>query len=162
MAGEVAQHKAQLQHLAETDPDFYAFLKENDQELLDFMNEKSDSESEEDEEEEEDKVMASEYAESARKAVQIPVLTTRLLQKLETAAFDALNFKALRQMLHAFRAACFMGTDDEIAIAKRKRLSRGKNSKEPTPEEPKPQKLKCVGLSEAQLQRILILFSVFV
>ena len=40
---EMSQHEAQLAALKERDPDFYAYLKQTDQELLDFKADEDES-----------------------------------------------------------------------------------------------------------------------
>ena len=50
----VKQHKKYLDSLEETDPEFFAFLKENDSELLNF--EDSDKEDQDSDEEEDQQV----------------------------------------------------------------------------------------------------------
>ena len=49
-----ADHKNQLAHLEEKDPEFFKFLKENDKELLDFNDSDTGSEVESDDDDEED------------------------------------------------------------------------------------------------------------
>ncbi|EFJ50433.1 hypothetical protein VOLCADRAFT_88772 [Volvox carteri f. nagariensis] len=71
LKGEIAKHKAQLEALREKDPEFYAYLKEADADLLGFRagedDEDDDEEEDDDDEEDEDGARGGEKAQKAVK-----------------------------------------------------------------------------------------------
>ncbi|KAM5532673.1 hypothetical protein V8D89_013642 [Ganoderma adspersum] len=95
-------HLIELAKLAEKDPEFYKYLQENDQELLDF---KLDAGGDEDEDENEGDVMEEDVT---------PVLTKEVLQRWQKALLDHRSLKALRKLLIAFRSAVHMNEEDQI------------------------------------------------
>ena len=90
------EHAQDLAKLAETDPEFYKYLQENDKDLLEFGQ--GDDEADDDEEDEEEE-------EEAR------VLTMDLLRAWQKELLRHRSPRALRRLLLAFRAA--VSTDDE-------------------------------------------------
>ena len=52
--GEIASHQAQLEALKQQDPEFYEYLQQTDQELLNFGQDDEDEEGDEEEDEEGD------------------------------------------------------------------------------------------------------------
>ncbi|KAF5375408.1 hypothetical protein D9615_007998 [Tricholomella constricta] len=102
-------HLMELSKLAEKDPEFYKYLQENDQELLDFNLDKGgDMNSDEDEEGaegDEDIDMEDE---------KMPTLTMALLRKWQKALLDQRSLRALRKMLIAFRAAAHLNEDGQV------------------------------------------------
>ncbi|TBU45669.1 Noc2-domain-containing protein [Dichomitus squalens] len=93
-------HLLELSKLAEKDPEFYKYLQENDQELLNF---KLNGEVEEGEEDED--VMEED---------RTPVLTKEVLQRWQKALLDHRSLKALRKLLIAFRSAVHMNEEDQV------------------------------------------------
>ncbi|TBU59905.1 Noc2-domain-containing protein [Dichomitus squalens] len=93
-------HLLELSKLAEKDPEFYKYLQENDQELLNF---KLNGEAEEGEEDED--VMEED---------RTPVLTKEVLQRWQKALLDHRSLKALRKLLIAFRSAVHMNEEDQV------------------------------------------------
>ncbi|KAF7320891.1 Noc2-domain-containing protein [Mycena chlorophos] len=93
---EGAEHMIELSKLAEKDPEFYQYLKENDQELLNFNAD------DEDEMEDEDDSMG-----------QTPVLTKAILQNWQKALLEARTL-SLRKLLVAFRSAAHMNEDNQV------------------------------------------------
>ena len=61
-SAEIAQHMLEMQRLKESDPEFYAFLRENDQSLLSFGGEGELEEAQDEEEEEEERERAAKAA----------------------------------------------------------------------------------------------------
>lgn len=75
-----ATHLEELSKLAEKDPEFYKYLQENDQELLDFDPNLADQDSDEDAEVEEDGMDAEED--------KAPALTSQILKKWQKALLE--------------------------------------------------------------------------
>ena len=111
---DLEAHKKDLEALAEKDPEFYSYLKQNDAELLEF-NENLDlaevnglSEAEEPtkkatkgkmdiQEEQEDQSM----------------VTMAMVRKWKNAMSEQYSLRAMRQAVLAFRAAAHINSDDE-------------------------------------------------
>ncbi|KAF9054271.1 Noc2p family-domain-containing protein [Panaeolus papilionaceus] len=105
---EGENHLMELSKLAEKDPEFYKYLQENDNELLDFdpnamVNMSSD---EEDAEEDGDVDMEDEEE-------KIPVLTKEQLQKWQQVLLKQRSLRALRKLLLAFRSAAHMNEEGQ-------------------------------------------------
>lgn len=96
-----------LQALKEKDPEFYAYLEENDRALLDFG---------EDEDEDEPEV-PSETSKSkkanTKKAAPAVVVTKDLLATWQKQMLSQRSLKALRKLLICFRVASKSASDDD-------------------------------------------------
>lgn len=120
---ELETHKGDLDALAEKDPEFYKYLKENDAELLDFSDDPNlttiDQLSEADETPqkhvnernrgiENEKISEDEAAEELD-SFQV---TLDLVNKWKIAMSDQHSLRALRQVVLAFKAASSISNED--------------------------------------------------
>lgn len=96
-------HAQDLEKLKEKDPEFYAYLQENDKELLEFGQE-----SDEEEQSEEDERPSKSEA-SSSKAAQVESgpqrVTLKMLAGWQKSMLSHRSLKALRRLLIAFRCA---------------------------------------------------------
>ena len=102
-------HKGDLEALAEKDPDFYKYLKENDAELLDFSDDQELEEPDEPDVSEEparkkkradgEEVSASQLEQSSVE-VSVP-----MVEKWEIAMQEQRSLRATKELLLAFRSA---------------------------------------------------------
>lgn len=107
---DMGMNKAQLEKLAEKDPEFYKYLQENDAELLDFdedvgLEQLELSDSEEDR-----------PAKKQRKDTTAPdqsVVTSAMVQKWKKSMSEEYSIRTLRQLVLAFRAAAHINDPDE-------------------------------------------------
>ncbi|KAK9822072.1 hypothetical protein WJX74_004970 [Apatococcus lobatus] len=123
---EMSQHEAQLAALRERDPEFYAYLQQTDQELLDFKAD--EDESDQDEETEADAgedgagipdAAAGRQTDAASTSGRM-LVTSQLVDRWCRAAQEGATMGTMRQLLRAFRAACHFGdTEEEVAAAMR-------------------------------------------
>ncbi|KIY63741.1 Noc2-domain-containing protein [Cylindrobasidium torrendii FP15055 ss-10] len=92
-------HAAALAALSKTDPEFYAYLQENDRELLDFgVDGDEEGGSDEDGEEE---------------TKRTKPLTVEIIRGWQKALIEQKSLRALRKLLVAFRAAVHMHDEDQ-------------------------------------------------
>ncbi|ERF73397.1 hypothetical protein EPUS_08540 [Endocarpon pusillum Z07020] len=116
---EIVDHKGQLNALAEKDPEFYRFLKENDADLLDFDDEgdlagvDALSDSEGDERPIKKAKRKPKVAESELERDQTTKVSTAIVQKWKKAMVEQHSIRALRQLVLAFRAAAHANDEDE-------------------------------------------------
>lgn len=101
---DVGMHADDLEKLKEKDPEFYAYLQENDKELLQFGQESDDDEDESEEEAKSSKAKAS--SSKATKAETGPQrVTLKMLAGWQKSMLAYRSLKALRRLLIAFRCA---------------------------------------------------------
>ncbi|KAL3684896.1 hypothetical protein R1sor_002918 [Riccia sorocarpa] len=129
-ASEVSQHKKELNELAEKDPEFYEFLKQHDQELLDFEDEEEDEEEievdenlelPENEEEETDGPVSKEKEGPGA----VITLTTAMIDQWSAAVKTKITYHTVRNLLQAFRTACHYGDSEEENQNKKYSLASG-------------------------------------
>ncbi|KAK4407348.1 Nucleolar complex protein 2 [Sesamum angolense] len=114
---EAKEHIGTLRKLQEKDPEFYEFLKEHDNELLEFDEEDLDDDVQTDVEEEEetdvDNVEHSDGEAEAEKEEEPPrnVITSAMVDSWCNEIRDGAKLGAVRSLLRAFRSACHYGDD---------------------------------------------------
>ncbi|KAI9727401.1 MAG: Nucleolar Complex 2 protein [Cirrosporium novae-zelandiae] len=116
---DVETHQAELKALAEKDPEFYKFLKENDTELLDFAENgdlaEVDALSGGEEEEtgpKKKKRKTDDSDEDDEMEDDGKEVTTDMVKKWKTAMSEQHSLRATRQIALAFRAAAHLNEDD--------------------------------------------------
>mmetsp|Transcript_5441 Transcript_5441/g.18317 ORF Transcript_5441/g.18317 Transcript_5441/m.18317 type:complete len:793 (+) Transcript_5441:122-2500(+) len=104
-----SSHKAELEKLKETDPEFYEFLKEEDEELLDFDD---DDEEDDDLSDDEDGEDDDDDARKKKKKKKTRTITSEIVQKLCDNAEGGQSLGGAKALLQAYRAACHYGDDE--------------------------------------------------
>ncbi|PHZ07744.1 Noc2-domain-containing protein [Rhizopus microsporus ATCC 52813] len=99
---DIDQHKKDLEELKERDPEFYEYLKKENDGLLDF-NESDEEEREQDEEE----------SDVEDKQAAIPVLTKDRLNEWIQKINATKDFRAFKSLLSAFKTAARMSEEDD-------------------------------------------------
>ncbi|KAA6414758.1 MAG: Noc2p family [Lasallia pustulata] len=110
-------HKKDLDALAEKDPDFYKYLKENDAELLDFdenadlaevgqLSEDEVPKKKRKKSKETEDIEANEADEDEKE------VTAAMVNKWRTAMVEQHSLRAMRQVVLAFRAAAHVNEED--------------------------------------------------
>ncbi|KAL7151767.1 hypothetical protein ABFS83_04G053100 [Erythranthe nasuta] len=123
---EAEEHIGTLKKLQEKDPEFYEFLKEHDNELLEFDEEdlddnvptdmEEDAEEEEEGEEEETDVDNAEHSDGEAAKEEEPskhVITSAMVDSWCDAIHSGAKIGGVRSILRAFRSACHYGDDSE-------------------------------------------------
>ncbi|CAB9512540.1 Nucleolar complex protein 2 homolog [Seminavis robusta] len=103
-----ARMKAEMKKLQSEDPDFHEFLKENEEELLDFGEEQEEDDND-DEDDAEDKKDDKED-DKGGDATSIE-LTPKMLRDLSRGAFQDHGIKSLKKLLRAYKSACKVATN---------------------------------------------------
>lgn len=120
---DVDAHKEQLAALADKDPEFYKYLKDNDAELLDFAEDADLAEidalsASEDEgasrkkqkSDKKSRVEDDEEADSSGNEV-----SKKLIKKWKTSMEENMSLRAMREVVLAFRAAAHLNDETEKA-----------------------------------------------
>lgn len=108
----VGMHAQDLEKLKEKDPEFYAYLQENDKELLQFGQQSDD-----DDQDEQDDEMPSKPKASSSKAAKAETgpqrVTLKMLAGWQKSMLTHRSLKALRRLLIAFRCAVKPEQEDQ-------------------------------------------------
>jgi nucleolar complex protein 2 len=115
---ELEDHKDQLNALAQKDPEFYKFLKENDAELLDFNEDDDlaevDALSESDEDERPSKKQKKNAGRGKEgEALGKSAVTAAMITTWKKSMAEKHSIRALRQVVLAFRAAAHLNDEDD-------------------------------------------------
>ena len=125
VAASEARLRKQLDKLAESDPDFHKYLKENESALLEFGE---DEELENDNMDEDDD-KEQDVQKSKREDDDKFLLTPQRLEQLEQGAFASHSIKGLKRIISAYKTACHLSdvstqqqedSDDEGAPKKKR------------------------------------------
>jgi len=122
-------HKADLQNLKDADPEFFQFLEENDQNLLQFGADESDDDEDDDEEEDsdednivdeldsEDETKESNTKESKKGTKSKIEVTSELLRAtIKNCLGKNQSTASLKRLALFFRAACIPEVDEMIVM----------------------------------------------
>ncbi|KAJ7777519.1 Noc2-domain-containing protein [Mycena maculata] len=101
-------HLLELSKLAEKDPEFYQYLQQNDQELLNFDPNSAGGVDSDDEE------APADDADPMGEEAQIPILTKTILRNWQKSLLEHRSLRALRKLLIAFRSAAHMNEDGQV------------------------------------------------
>jgi nucleolar complex protein 2 len=115
---ELEEHKGQLDALAQKDPEFYNFLKENDAELLEFNEDDDLSEVDVLSESDKDSRPTKKQKKNAHitgddKALDKPTVTMAMVKTWKESMTEKHSVRALRQVVLAFRAAAHLNDEDD-------------------------------------------------
>lgn len=115
---EPQDHKGQLEALAQKDPEFYKYLKENDAELLDFDEENDLVDVDALSENDEDPPPTKKQKKNARhdaddNAVDKSAVTIAMVSAWKGSMTEKHSIRALRQIVLAFRAAAHLNDEDD-------------------------------------------------
>lgn len=108
-------HKEDLDALAEKDPEFYKYLKENDADLLDFAEDADLAEVDElseDESPPKKKKKGKKVAEIFDEKNDETEVTVAMARKWQTAMIEQHSLRAMREAVLAFRAAAHANEED--------------------------------------------------
>lgn len=113
----LGMHKKDLDALAEKDPEFYKYLKENDAELLDFdenvvLAEVDQLSEEEVPKKKRKKSKETEDVEADEAEEDEMEVTAAMVNKWRTAMVEQRSLRAMRQVVLAFRAAAHVNEED--------------------------------------------------
>lgn len=113
---DLEAHKEQLAALADKDPEFYKYLKDNDAELLDFAEDADLDEidalsASEDEQTPRKKQKASKQAEAESEDGTDKEVTKKLVEKWRSSMEKQSSLRAMREIVLAFRAAAHLNED---------------------------------------------------
>jgi nucleolar complex protein 2 len=110
---EVVQHKDTLGALADQDPEFYKYLKENDPELLDFSIAERDDLSSIDEMSEGEDEVAGKKKKKGKEMAESDEVTMTAVKKWREALVEKKSLRSLRQVVLAFRAAAHINDSED-------------------------------------------------
>jgi nucleolar complex protein 2 len=116
-----ARMKAEMSKLAENDPDFHAYLQENEDSLLDFKAElgkiEDDDDTDDDSDGDDDKEMkdgsGSEDGEDEVPHSNEVLVDAKVLKAYEYGAFESHGLKPLRKLIQAYVSACHMADAED-------------------------------------------------
>lgn len=114
---EGRDHAQDLAKLAERDPEFYKYLQENDQELLQFRDE--DEEEQDDASEKEEDIRMTDEKSNVKKGSESVAenVTIDMLKQWQKSILSTHSLRAFRRLVLAFRAAAHMGADDGVDLS---------------------------------------------
>ena len=113
--------KKEMERLTEKDPEFHQFLKENEEQLLDFGQDNDDDDNDNDEQADDNDDMEDKVGQEStpNKASDNGVLlTVAVLDKLRSNTFEGHGIKALKKLVTAYKAGCHLadtvGTEKQM------------------------------------------------
>lgn len=107
-----ARMKAEMEKLAENDPDFHEYLQNNESSLLDFKNEIGGIEGEDDDDDDEDddamEGAGDDDDDDDEPKSNDVLVDAKTLKAMEYGAFESHGLKPLRKLIQAYVSACHM------------------------------------------------------